>query len=420
MGAGAGEGRRVLSFLLAAGLLAICICNNSWAAGLPRGESLGAVAAREPSRAKNIIFMVADGMGLGDVTAARILKHGLSGPLLHLELGRVGYTRTYAANGVLTDSAAAASAWACGEKFNRGEICMHRDGRGHKASILEIAAKKGKSTGLVATSTITDGTPAAFGAHVLNRACENEVARQYIAETGVDVLLGGGRSRFSGIPPDLCGTNGDFIAEAVKRGYRIVYTKEEMEAAVAAQGAGSVRGIKNVKKARSVKRLLGLFADEGLTPEKDRTKETTEPTLSEMAEAALTVLEKDADGFFLMVEGSQIDWGKHQNDADYLLTEILAFDEAVKTVLGWIGRTAERRRRTLLIVVSDHETGGFAIKGPGDSVVGARTKVDSGWVTRGHTGTDVVIWSQGPGSHLLSRPGIENSSVYDVMTGVLK
>jgi alkaline phosphatase len=367
--------------------------------------------AHESYRAKNIIFMVADGMGLGDVTAARIFKNGLNGPLLHLELAHVGYTRTYAADGVITDSAAASSAWACGEKFNRGEICKHRDGRGHKASILEIAAKKGKSTGLVATSTITNGTPAAFGAHVVNRVCEGEIARQYIAETGVDVLLGGGRARFSGIVPDLCGTNGDFIAEAVKRGYRVAYTKEQMEAAVLAREGSGARG---------VNKLLGLFADDWLTPEKDRTKATTEPTLFEMTRAALNIMEKDVDGFFLMVEGSQVDRGKHQNDAHYQLTEILAFDEAVKTVLEWIDRVPERRRQTLVIVVSDHETGGFAIKGPRDSVVEAGAKVDSGWVTRGHTGTDVVIWSRGPGSHLLSRPGIENSSVYEAMAGVLK
>jgi len=411
MGAETGVGRRVFSILLQASLLAVCICTNLWAGGPLGAESVRAGAVRDPSRAKNIIFMVADGMGLGDVTAARIFKNGLNGPLLHLELSRVGYTRTYAADGVVTDSAAAASAWACGEKFNRGEICKHRDGRSHKAGILEIAEKKGKSTGLVVTSAITNATPAAFGAHVANRACEGEIARQYITETGVDVLLGGGRSRFSGIVPDLCGANRDSIAEAVKRGYRVAYTKEEMEAAVAARDGGGARG---------VKKLLGLFADDWLTPEKDRTEETTEPTLSEMTRAALNIMEKDADGFFMMVEGSQVDRGKHQNDAHYQLTEILAFDEAVKTVLEWIDRAPERRHRTLVIVVSDHETGGFAIKGPGDSVVEAGTKVDSGWVTRGHTGTDVVIWSQGPGSHMLARPGIENSSVYDVMAGVLK
>ncbi len=105
---------------------------------------------------KNIIFMVPDGMGLADVTAARIYKNGPDGASLYLEtLENIGYQRTYSANSIITDSAAAGSAWSCGEKFNNSEICYHVDGRPYNPSILELAKAEGKATGLVATSTIT-------------------------------------------------------------------------------------------------------------------------------------------------------------------------------------------------------------------------------------------------------------------------
>ncbi len=154
---------------------------------------------RSKGKAKNIIFMVPDGLGLSNVTAARIFKNGPDGDPLYLEtLPKIGYQRTHAKNSTVTDSAAAASAWACGEKFNNNEVSCHDDDKdGHCDSepvktILELAKEKGKATGLVATSTITHATPAVWGAHVYYRNCETEIFRQYIEETGVDVILGGG------------------------------------------------------------------------------------------------------------------------------------------------------------------------------------------------------------------------------------
>ncbi|MCL5966115.1 MAG: alkaline phosphatase, partial [Deltaproteobacteria bacterium] len=179
---------------------------------------------------KNIIFMVPDGMGLADVTAARIYKNGIDGAPLHFEtLEHIGYQRTYSANSTVTDSAAAASAWACGEKFNNGEICLHADGRPYNPSILELAKGMGKSTGLVATSTITHATPAVFGAHVQSRSCETEIARQYVEATRPDVLLGGGTSKFNPSTPDKCGTAGDYIQKAADSGYTVVYNKTELD-----------------------------------------------------------------------------------------------------------------------------------------------------------------------------------------------
>ena len=373
---------------------------------------------KEPvSKAKNIIFMVADGMGLAHVTAARIFKNGTDGESLHLEiLPTLGYQRTHSASDSLTDSAAAASAWANGEKFNNGEISCHdndQDGRCEPAPspiILEIAKAKGKVTGLVVTSTVTHATPAAFGSHVPSRRCEKEIARQYIQDTEVDVILGGGRKKFTSTEKqaDKCGTFGDFIADAERKGYQLVYTKKALDGVVA----------KNSSK------ILGLFTPKGKTPERFRLYpeehyKAEEPTLPQMTAAALEIVERAEDGFFLLVEGSQIDWASHRNEVAYQIGETLAFDEAVKVVLDWINEKPNRRQNTLVIITADHETGGFAISGARGRKYKRGDIVDHGWTSKGHTAEDILIWSQGPGSQYLGR-AVDNTDLYKVMRQVLK
>ena len=179
----------------------------------------------------NIIFMVPDGLALSNITAARIYAFGTANRRLHLEtLNRIGYQSTHSADSMVTDSAAAASAWACGEKFNNGEISFHSSTGTSPRTILEFARDQGKKTGLVATSTITHATPAAFAAHVGNRNCENEIARQYIVKNGIDILLGAGKGIFqsSEMGADPCGTYGDVIKLAKERDYAIVNTRDEM------------------------------------------------------------------------------------------------------------------------------------------------------------------------------------------------
>ena len=368
-------------------------------------------------KARNIIFMVADGMGLAHVTAARIFKNGLDGKRLHLEtLPTLGYQRTHSASDSLTDSAAAASAWANGEKFNNGEISCHdddQDGRCEPApnpTILEIAKAKGKVIGLVVTSTVTHATPAAFGSHVPSRRCEKEIARQYIQVTEVDVILGGGRKKFKSTEEqaDKCGTFGDFIAEAERKGYQIVYTKKALDGFAAKSSA----------------KILGLFAPKGKTPELFRVYpeehyQVEEPTLPHMTAAALEIVERAEDGFFLVVEGSQIDWASHRNDVAYQIGETLAFDEAVKVVLDWINEKPNRRQNTLVIITADHETGGFAISGARGRKYKRGDIVDHGWTSKGHTAEDILIWSQGPGSQYLGR-GVDNTDLYRVMRKVIK
>ncbi len=366
--------------------------------------------------AKNIIFMVPDGMGLSNVTAARIFNDGPNGNSLYLEtLPQIGYQRTHSKNSTVTDSAAAASAWACGEKFNNGEICcLDNDKNGICESapltILEMAKANGKATGLVATSTITHATPAAWGAHVHSRKCETEIARQYIEETGVDVLLGGGiGSDSSSCLTPSPKTATQLITEAQSSyGYVYVTNETQMKAAV---GLGTDR-------------ILGLFTPAEKTPETYRVDSSLsypedEPTLAEMTAAALDILEEDRDGFFLMVEGSQIDWANHDNNIKYQIGETLAFDEAVKVVLDWVNKKPRRKLDTLVIIVADHDCGGFAVNGPYGTLSERGDIVEAGWTSDEHTGVDTIIWSQGPGSQYLGE-AVDNTYLYEVMKKILK
>ncbi len=366
---------------------------------------------------KNIIFMVPDGMGLSNTTAARIFKNGPNGDHLNFEtLDNIGYQSTHSANSTVTDSAAAASAWAVGEKFNNGEISCHDDDfdgvcdSEPAPTILDIAQSKGMATGLVATSDITHATPAAFGATVHNRKCEEEIARQYLARD-IDVLLGGGiaanRSNCKLTP-----SASDFVTTLLDQyttaGYAVVNTEGDMNA--------EVNG--------GVERLLGLFKSGGKTQELFRVDPTNvypdgEPTLAEMTAAALDILEKDEDGLFLMVEGSQIDWADHAHDVTGQIAETIGFDAAVQVVLDWVNAKPMRRFTTQIIVVADHDCGGFAINGPygtlsetGDIIEGAFTSGD-------HTAVDTIVYSQGPLTWELNK-AMDNTDIYDVMEKYLK
>ncbi|MHC1697183.1 MAG: alkaline phosphatase [Geobacteraceae bacterium] len=354
--------------------------------------------------AKNIIIMVPDGMGLADVTAARTFKNGPNGAPLCLErLQHIGYQRSHSANSLVTDSAAAASAWACGEKFDNHEICYHADGRPVKPSILELAKQAGKATGLVTTDGITEATPAAFGAHVPSRDCRQEIGRQYLETTGVNVLLGGGRREFSAETTDPCGAIGKLLPSAEKKGYVLVTDRDELKKAVA---EGS-------------RKLLGLFQVRGMTPEVQRPAASLEPRLSEMTAAALTVLEKDRDGFFLLVEGALVDKANHRNNYPMQLGEVLAFDEAVTVVKNWLKADPTRAATTLLIIVADHETGGFAVTGPDNSLPVPGATLETAWIGKGHSAVDTLVWSEGPGSENLSR-ALDNTDIYRVMAEALR
>jgi alkaline phosphatase len=327
----------------------------------PTPESKGAV--------KNIILLIGDGMGNATISAARIRKGGVAGSLHMDRMPVAGFVRTSAANALIPDSAAAATALATGFKTNNGMVGMTPDGK-NVQSITEAVMSKGLAAGLVATSSLTHATPASFGSHVASRRGEFAIAEGFLANK-IDILLGGGRGYF--LPKSQEGgrrtDERDLLREAQTAGYSLCRTKEELAAAP--------RG-----------KILGLFADVHMTTK------APEPTLAEMTSAAIERLTDRPAGFFLMVEGSQIDWGAHDNDLEITLKQTLDFDEAVAAALAF----AEKDGKTLVVVTADHETGGLVINN--GTMDGSMIAV--AWGSKGHNAATVPLLAFGPGAERLT------------------
>jgi alkaline phosphatase len=284
----------------------------------------------ENGTAKNVIFMVPDGYSASYATNYRWFK----GEETILDSMLVGMHRSHSANSEITDSAAAGTAFATGVKTNNGMISTSPEGKELK-TILETVEEEGKASGLVATSTITHATPAVFASHVASRANEADIAPQLI-DNDVDVILGGGKKYF---PESL-------LSEAKENGYEYISNKNQLN------------------KAAMSKKLIGLFSEDGMAPELDRDN-TDQPSLKEMTKSALDVLKQDKDGFFLMVEGSQIDWAGHDQDAAWAMKDAEAFEQAVEEAIEF----AKKDKNTLVVIAGDHDTGGMSVGGYGQGDV---------------------------------------------------
>lgn len=312
---------------------------------------------------RNVIFCIGDGMGFEHVAVAR--HYAERTQKLWMDLLPVrGQVSTHSANRKVTDSAAGGTALACGIKTNNGMIGMNPDEVAY-SSILEVLDQKGWRTGLVVTSQVSHATPASFAAHIDSRNKQKEIAIQEIAirECGnrVDILLGGGRKYW----------DDEALVQAISDGYQVIETREQMA------------------ELRSAP-VIGLFADDGMTTF------SPEPKLDEMAQCAIDLLSTKSEDwfspepkFFLMIEGSQIDWAAHANDADRVVRQTLLFDTAVRVALEF----AARDGHTLVIVTADHETGGLSF------TVDEKTgEVKPEWSTGGHTAANVPIFAYGPGA----------------------
>ncbi len=319
---------------------------------------------------KNVILMIGDGMGFPQVTLARLSLADGNGALAMDSMKYGGFAKTHSANATVTDSAAAGSALATGYKTDNGMISTLPNGKSVQ-TILEAAAAKNKATGLLTTVTITHATPAAFGSHVDARADEAGIAPQFL-DRKIDVLMGGGRYYF--MPKSQEGSKRaderDLLAEAKKLGYTVANTPEEMKA---------------VKSGK----LLGLFEMGSLSAA------GPVPPLADMTSKAIELLSQDKDGFFMMVEGGQIDWQAHNNDAAGTITHLLDFDAAVAKALEF----ARKDGNTLVVVTADHETGGLTLIYPDK---GSNDKFKCSWTTKGHSGCNVPVLAEGPGAELFS------------------
>ncbi len=316
----------------------------------------------------SIILFIGDGMGVSHVTAARVE----SGSLNMERLTTGGFLATHAVGSFVTDSAASGTAIATGELTTNGAISVSPSGEPLK-TVLEYAEENGMATGLVVTCSITHATPAVFVAHVPDRDDEALIA-EHIAASGVDVMFGGGLGHF--LPASASGSlrtdERDLLYE-MEGGITIVRTEEEFDELLGAERSDE-------------ERVAGLFYRAHPPVEYERA-----PSLARLTAGALNVLAGDEDGFFLMVEGSQIDWAGHENNSDWIIAEMLDFDAAVGIGMDF----AERDGRTLVVVTSDHETGGYAVL---DGSVAEHRVSRTGFTTGGHSASMVPLLAYGPGS----------------------
>ncbi|MGG1942273.1 alkaline phosphatase [Paenibacillus polymyxa] len=302
-----------------------------------------AMAVEKDTTIKNVIILIPDGMA-NDATA---LARWYKGSSLTLDSMASGMVRTHSADAPIADSAPAGTAFATGHKSHTGYVGVLPDeatmpgqqpiavGDAKKpvASILEASKLAGKSTGIIATSEIMHATPADFTAHYPDRKNYDALSMQQ-AYNGVDVVLGGG-GKF--LEPAGRKDGQDLIAQIKDQGYDFVTTPE---------------GLKNSTSSK----LWGSFSPEALAYDLDRDA-SKEPSLAEMTTKAIDVLSKNDKGFFLMVEGSKVDWAAHANDPTGIISDVLSFDDAVKVALDY----AKQNQNTVVVAVTDHGNGGLTI-----------------------------------------------------------
>ena len=302
---------------------------------------------------KNVIFMIGDGMSMEAVTVGWTLNGG------HLNMDNcpvAGYSRTYCADKLITDSCAGGTALSSGAKTKYGYIGQDKDGNPF-VTLLHRAQQKGMRTGVAVTCRINDATPADFVCHAPDRHLEAEIAAQFV-DSGVDFITGGGRKFW-----DEREDGRNLIEEMKARGYTFVDTQEDLL---------------NVKQGP----LVGLFAPLDMDPVLDRG-----PVLPNCTDKALELLD-NKNGFFLMIEGSQIDDWAHRQKVGYMAEELFDFDKCIGKVLEF----AEKDGHTLVIVTADHGTGGLTLVG--GSLEDRSVKVH--FSTKGHHGIVVPVFAYGP------------------------
>lgn len=320
------------------------------------------------SEVKNVILLIGDGMGLAQSYAAYLANDK---SLSMYTMPYTGLSITSCADREVTDSGAGGTAIATGHKANYKAIGLDKNNISHP-SLLKIAKQYGKSTAIVCSCDLTHATPAAFVANVKNRDLQEQIALSYLEEY-CDIALGGGAERFTskGRKDKL-----NLIDSLAKRGYAIVYSQDELS------------------KCESEK-IFGLFA-EGHLPEASKRGGVMQQYMLK----ALEQLDKNPNGFFMMLEGSRIDMEAHLNKYDAMVEETLDFDRCVAIALDF----AKRKGNTLVVVTADHETGGLTLPAKG-------SKTQDKWTTLNHTGVPVPIYSFGPGAENFTRV-MQNTDIF--------
>lgn len=322
---------------------------------------------------RNIILLIGDGMGLAQFYAAMTASRD------NLNISRcthIALSRTFSADDYVTDSGAGGTAIACGIKTNNGMIGMLPDSTA-VTSILHYARLNGKSTGVATTCDITHATPASFVTSVPSRKMEEDIALQFLY-SGIDVFIGGGFDNFA------MRKDGLMLTDSLEKfSYKVVTSIPEMMDVI----SGKLAGLLYPKHPPKFNEGRGDM-------------------LSLATSKAIELLEDNKNGFFLMVEGSQIDWAGHDNDVNYMISETLDFDKAVGIALDY----AEKNKETLVIVTADHETGGFA------NLEGNFTTGESNgkFTSDNHSGIPVPVFTFGPGA-MYFEGLLENTDLFKLM-----
>jgi len=329
----------------------------------------------QKTEVKNVILMVGDGMGLSQLSSIYYFNDGKEPNFSRFK--NIGLMNTSSAKQKITDSAAGATAFATGQKSYNGAISVDTLEKDLE-TIIEVIQGKGVKSGLVATSSITHATPACFYSHAVSRSMAEDIAKDLV-KSGVDFFAGGGLKFFNKRTDGI-----DMYRELIKKGFELDTTL-----------------LNPLKKLNKQKRYGYLMAENGLKSK----LEGRDDFLLDATELALSYLQDSEEGFFLMVEGSQIDWEGHAHNGKGIIEEVKDFDKAVGVALDF----AEVDGETLVIVTADHETGGFAL---------APTAKDSSWQYNdihptfykgaddpamsyaAHTTTLIPVLAYGPGSDL--------------------
>jgi alkaline phosphatase len=345
---------------------------------VPADAQENAKRKRVNEQPQNIILFIGDGMGIAQIQAGLTANFGI---LNLLEFKNIGLSRTHSANDYVTDSGAGATAISTGHKTYNGAIGVKADSIPVK-TILEYAEEKGLSTGLISTSSITHATPASFISHNISRDDYEGIALDFLS-TDIDVFIGGGRDNFT-VRKD----NRNLVNELREKDYLVTFSMD------------TVRKVTEGK-------LVGLTARQ----HNPGVIEGRDDMLPVAVNTAIKILNRNRKGFFLMIEGSQIDWGAHANNTGFVAMEMIDFDKAIGNALTF----AKNYGNTLVIVTADHETGGMAIAN-GSYGEG---KVSAIFATKNHTGVMVPVFAYGPGAEQFK--GIyQNTELFQKMMKLLE
>jgi len=325
------------------------------------------------TKPKNVIFMVGDGMGLPQITGTMYMENNKSS---FEKFTNIGFHKSHSSDNLITDSAAGATAFASGVKTYNGAIGVDAK-KQPVPTLLEMAEQKGMATGMLVTSSIVHATPAAFIAHVAGREDEEAIALDFL-DTPIDIFIGGGEDYFTNRAD---GRN--LVQELIAKGYFITDSAHtDIENL-------NIKTEKNIGYFTAKKEPMSMF--EG--------RRYSVPATGKVLDF---LKDRSPEGFFLMIEGSQIDWGGHANDANFVVNEMLEFEKQIDAVLAF----AREEGNTLVVVTADHETGGFAIM-PGSKM----GKIQVAFTTKSHTATMIPVFADGPGAEAF-RGIYENTAIF--------